>query len=97
VNATRKFFSGLVEARLVEDEIWAVTCKGIELGAIEHHRGDRDWRADRRWEIVGSRPERGFAGRLSNGFETLGGAVTVLCRYQSSVIISVLNSEGENQ
>ena len=100
MNATRKFLSGLVEARLVEDEIWAVTCKGIELGTIEHHRGDPDWIATNRWEIHGSRVKYGFFGtlihRYSHGFRTLEGAVTELCRWKSGMLITLL-PEGDDQ
>ena len=46
MNATRKFLSGLVEARLVEDEIWAVTCKGgrsATHAAAAAAKEARDW------------------------------------------------------
>ena len=101
MTATRKFFSGLVEARLVDEETWAVTCKGIELGVIEHHRGDPDWIATNRWEILGSRVKFGFAGRhlmhrYSHGFNTLEGAVTELCQWKSAIITTLL-PEGDDQ
>lgn len=101
MTATRKFLDGLVEARLVDEEIWAVTCKGIELGTIEHHRGDRDWIATNRWEIHGSRVKYGFAGthlmhRYSHGFNTLESAVTELCRWKSGMLITLL-PEGDDK
>ncbi len=94
MNATRKFFDGLVEARNVEPNIWTISCKGVELGTIENHKGDRDWIADCRWEVWGTTVRFGVAGRhllhrYSHGFATLESAVTELCAWKSGLIVTL--------
>lgn len=86
---TRRFLDGLVEARRVEPDVWTVYCRNVELGTIDYHRGDPGWIADRRWEIRGSRIERGYGGRLESGWPTLEAAVRVLCRFRSAEIMSM--------
>lgn len=68
------------------DDTYDVCVCGAHIGSVVHHKDDPDWISDRRFEVVGSTPVRGYGGRLCHGWSSLGAAVTVLLRFRSSAV-----------